>query len=239
MRNRAAQILSLVAVFSLGCRDIEAIEAPPALEDLSTVDRARVELGQRLFFDARLSADGTVSCASCHAPESAGADAGAVSLGVGEQAGRRNTPSVFNVAYKEHLFWDGRAATLEEQALMPLRAEAEMGAKDEDVLAYLAGDSGYANLVARAFPGEALGIQHVARRSPPTNGSSRRPAVSMHTSRGTRLRFLRKRRAAPNSSAATAPSATTVRGSAGSVSRSSATTRRGLPIAATISVASR
>jgi cytochrome c peroxidase len=150
-------------MLAVGCRDIEAIEAPPALEQLTSQDRARVELGQRLFFDPLLSADGTVSCASCHAPENAGADARAVSVGVGAQAGRRNAPSVFNVAYKEHLFWDGRAETLEEQALVPLRAEAEMGAKDEDVLAYLGSDEGYVVAIANAFPGQPLGIQHVGR----------------------------------------------------------------------------
>jgi len=58
-----------LVVGAYGCRDIEQIEAPPALEAMSAGDRARVELGQRLFFDARLSADGTVSCASCHSPE--------------------------------------------------------------------------------------------------------------------------------------------------------------------------
>lgn len=156
--------LSAVALLALsGCRDIEAIDAPPALEDLSSRDRARVELGQRLFFDARLSADGTVSCASCHAPKRAGADARAVSIGVGEQRGRRNAPSVFNIAFKEHLFWDGRAETLEEQALVPLRAEAEMGAKDEDVLATLASDARYVEAIAVAFPGEPLRIEHVGR----------------------------------------------------------------------------
>lgn len=164
-RNRALETLSLAALLFgvYGCRDIEAIEAPPALEDLSVQDRARVELGQRLFFDPLLSADGSVSCASCHAPENGGADARRVSIGVADQSGRRNAPSVFNAGYKEHLFWDGRAATLEEQALIPLRAEAEMGAKDEDVLTYLAGDVSYVAAVERAFPGERLGIEHVAR----------------------------------------------------------------------------
>jgi cytochrome c peroxidase len=164
-RNRSLQTLSLALLLlgAYGCRDIEAIDAPPALEDLSRHDRARVELGQRLFFDPLLSADGSVSCASCHAPESAGADPRRVSIGVAGASGRRNAPSVFNVGYKEHLFWDGRANALEEQALIPLRAEGEMGAKDEDVLAYLAADAGYVTAVERAFPGEPLGIQHVAR----------------------------------------------------------------------------
>lgn len=146
----------------MGCRDIEAIEAAPALETLAPSDRAQVELGQRLFFDPLLSADQTVSCASCHIPATGGSDQRTVSVGVEGQLGRRNAPSVLNVAFKEHLFWDGRADTLEEQSLIPLRAENEMGAKDEDVLDYLRGDADYVAAFAAAFPNAEISMSEVA-----------------------------------------------------------------------------
>ncbi len=156
--------MTLTAGLALtGCSDIEAIEAPTPLDELNDTQRARVELGQRLFFDAALSSDGTVACASCHVPAEAGVDGSAVSVGVESQKGRRNAPTVFNVGLKEDLFWDGRASTLEEQALMPLRAEVEMSARDEDVLAYLASDDAYVAAFARAFPLEPISMYAVAR----------------------------------------------------------------------------
>ncbi len=143
-------------ITSVGCRDIERIEPPLGLEQLAELDRARVELGQRLFFDKALSRDGTISCASCHDPSAAGVDGAQVSIGIDGRRGRRNAPTVLNVGFKAHLFWDGRASTLEEQSLMPLRNPDEMGADDEDVLAYLRSDQRYVGSFAFAFP--TLGI---------------------------------------------------------------------------------
>lgn len=151
-----------VALGAVACRDIDAIEAATPLDDLSRVDRARVDLGKRLFGDRALSADGTVSCASCHAVAEGGADVTPVSMGVASQLGTRNAPTVLNAGLKQHLFWDGRADTLEEQALGPLRAEQEMGAKDEDVLAYLRGDPSYAAAFATAFPDAPVDMSAVA-----------------------------------------------------------------------------
>lgn len=79
-----------------------------------------------LFFDPILSGDKTVSCASCHKPEFAFADNVAFSTGVNGKLTSRNTPSVMNVAARDALFWDGRAATLREQALFPIKNENEM-----------------------------------------------------------------------------------------------------------------
>ena len=87
----------------------------------------KVKLGRELFHDARLSADGSVSCASCHRPEHAFAEPTAVAKGVGGRLGRRNTPTVLNSAYLTSLFWDGRTASLEEQAIAPILAHDEMG----------------------------------------------------------------------------------------------------------------
>ncbi len=87
----------------------------------------KIELGRQLFFDQRLSADGTVACASCHKPELAFADGKAVAEGIAGRRGPRNSPSVLNVIYNNSNFWDGRSETLEEQAIQPLINPLEMG----------------------------------------------------------------------------------------------------------------
>lgn len=94
-----------------------------------------VETGRRLFFDRRLSSDGTVSCATCHKPELAFTDARPVALGVQGRQGTRNTPSLLNVAFERELFWDGRSRTLELQALAPLNNPREHNLASEEHLA--------------------------------------------------------------------------------------------------------
>lgn len=84
------------------------------------------QLGEALFFDPMLSRDSTISCASCHKPEFAFADNTPVSVGVYHQKGGRNTPSSMNQSNRNAYFWDGRAETLEEQALGPIENPVEM-----------------------------------------------------------------------------------------------------------------
>jgi len=91
------------------------------------VTAAKVELGRKLFFDARLSADGKISCASCHDPGRAFTDGRKVAEGIGGRLGTRNSPTLLNSMFSTGQFWDGRAATLEEQAKMPLTNMDEMG----------------------------------------------------------------------------------------------------------------
>lgn len=92
---------------------------------------ARVELGRKLFFDPALSRSGKIACASCHDLNIlAGADGAGVASGIGGKTGVRNTPTVWNAAFQARLFWDGRAASLEEQAKGPLVNPVEMGMKD-------------------------------------------------------------------------------------------------------------
>ena len=88
------------------------------------VDKA--ELGKLLFFDPILSKDKTISCASCHIPGLAFADSAAVSKGVGGATGSRNTPSAMNLSLQRVFFWDGRAKSLEDQALAPIENPVEM-----------------------------------------------------------------------------------------------------------------
>ena len=114
----------------------------------------KVALGQRLFFDQRLSADGTVSCATCHRPELGYTDGRAVAEGIGGRRGTRNSMSLLNVIYNPAQFWDGRVDTLEEQALEPLVNPVEMGNRSvEEVVERLRQDAGYRAEFQRAFGG--------------------------------------------------------------------------------------
>jgi cytochrome c peroxidase len=87
----------------------------------------KIELGRRLFFDQRLSADGKVSCASCHDPKLAFTDGKTVAEGIAGRRGSRNSPTLLNVTFNAGQFWDGRADTLEDQAVQPLINQLEMG----------------------------------------------------------------------------------------------------------------
>jgi cytochrome c peroxidase len=86
----------------------------------------KIELGRRLFFDRRLSRDGSVACASCHDPDRAYTDGRAIAIGVFGRKGRRNAPALINRGYGRAFFWDGRASSLEEQVLKPIEDANEM-----------------------------------------------------------------------------------------------------------------
>jgi cytochrome c peroxidase len=88
-------------------------------------------LGERLFFDKRLSRDGSISCASCHQPERAFSDGLAVAKGVRQLQGNRNTPSLLNARFNQTQFWDGRSPTLEAQAVLPFLHPREHGLHDQ------------------------------------------------------------------------------------------------------------
>lgn len=85
-----------------------------------------IALGRRLFFDRRLSRDGSVACSSCHDPERAFSDGRPIAIGISGRKGRRNAPALVNRGYGRLFFWDGRAATLEEQVLQPIQDPNEM-----------------------------------------------------------------------------------------------------------------
>src|SRR5215470_14211394 len=86
-----------------------------------------IALGEKLFFDGRLSVDGTVACSTCHDPALAFTDGRPVSIGVKGRAGQRNAPTILNALYNSTQFWDGRVKTLEEQASLPIMNPSEMG----------------------------------------------------------------------------------------------------------------
>lgn len=108
-------VISLTAALVTSCGDNQP--TPYTTEEA---------LGEALFFDPMLSRDSTISCASCHKPELAFADNTPTSKGVGGRSGNRNTPSSMNMSDRNFYFWDGRAETLEEQALGPIENHVEM-----------------------------------------------------------------------------------------------------------------
>lgn len=113
----------------------------------------QIDLGRYLFFDPLLSADKTVSCASCHHPDLGFADARPRSRGIGGFEVNRAAPSLWNVAFLDSFFWDGRARSLEEQMQGPLYDAGEMGSSPGELLAKLGASSEYGRLFREAFPG--------------------------------------------------------------------------------------
>ncbi|MGZ8463425.1 MAG: cytochrome-c peroxidase [Candidatus Deferrimicrobiaceae bacterium] len=135
-RRLAVPLCALLAAWMLVLPPMSAAEPvpPPALAPLppppsppeNPTTPEKVALGKMLFFDRRLSGDGTMSCATCHAPENGFADALPISLSYPTTRNWRNSPGLVNVAYRKTLFRDGRAASLEEQALFPMMSPFEM-----------------------------------------------------------------------------------------------------------------
>lgn len=111
----------------------------------------KIELGKQLFFDPRLSSDNTVSCATCHDPEKGWSNFDQFATGVGGQKGGRNSPTILNSAYSKFHFWDGRAATLEEQALGPIQNPIEMKMSLDEVIPKLNGIAGYREQFQKVF----------------------------------------------------------------------------------------
>jgi cytochrome c peroxidase len=113
---------------------------------------SRVALGQRLFFEPRLSADGTVACATCHDPGHAFTDGRPVSVGVHGRVGQRNAPTILNALFNKHQFWDGRVSTLEEQAALPITNPSEMGSTSiGDAVSRISSDKDYQMRFMDAF----------------------------------------------------------------------------------------
>jgi cytochrome c peroxidase len=130
-----AVALTLMACASapLGVRAPAARQIPVGLDLYMPVPSdnpmtaEKIALGQQLFFDRRLSRDGTLSCSSCHDPAHAFADRRTVSVGIGGRRGRRNVPTLVNRGYGRAFSWDGRAPSLEAQVLEPIANPVELG----------------------------------------------------------------------------------------------------------------
>jgi cytochrome c peroxidase len=125
--------------------------------------RAKVELGRQLYFDPRLSADGTVSCASCHHPDEGYARNTTFGVGIGEQTGNRNSPTSYNRILSSAQFWDGRAASLEEQAKGPIANPIEMGNTHDVCVKTVKENEGYRLQFAAVFPDAGINIDTIAK----------------------------------------------------------------------------
>lgn len=153
---------SYVAVLALSCSVSVAFawealptKAPEPANNVASPEK--IALGQMLYHDPRLSSTGTVSCASCHNTMLGGEDNRPNSMGVNGQTGGRSAPTVWNAAFNNVQFWDGRAATLEDQAAGPVTNPIEMGMKSwDDVIARLKTIEGYKKAFADAFGSDAM-----------------------------------------------------------------------------------
>ena len=116
------KFLSFILIFSFSyCEPITP------LNEIENLDNKKIELGKKLFFDTILSADNTISCASCHDLNNGGDDGLKFSFGIGGQEGDINSPTVLNAAYNFRQFWDGRVSTLMHQTWGPIENPVEMG----------------------------------------------------------------------------------------------------------------
>lgn len=167
--KRAALVLVLVA--TAACQRTVRVD-PGQLRAFAPLDSAmvspdnpitpaKIALGRMLYYDTRLSADRTVSCNSCHALDQYGVDHHPVSVGIKQQHGGRNAPTVYHAAGQVAQFWDGREPTVEEQAKGPVLNPVEMGMPSGSaVIARLKAVPAYRTAFAQAFPDEANPITY-------------------------------------------------------------------------------
>jgi cytochrome c peroxidase len=139
-----------VLIFLAAAVTVPAQQPPPvplfpaeAIQSFTPPDNpitdAKAKLGDMIFDEKRVSADNSVACNTCHSPRNGFTTHTETSRGVGDQIGKRNAPSILNAMFYKSMFWDGRAATLEEQAMLPILNPIEMGQKDpKDAVARLA-----------------------------------------------------------------------------------------------------
>jgi cytochrome c peroxidase len=155
VNNRPLEVVLPVGL-ALGANNISIPSDNP-------ITRAKIELGRQLFFDTRLSSDNTVSCASCHHPEDGYGRNTTFGVGVGGQKGGRNSPTAFNRILSSVQFWDGRAATLEDQAKGPIANPIEMGNTHDAAVKTLNGIEGYRLQFESIFPGKGITIDTIAQ----------------------------------------------------------------------------
>jgi cytochrome c peroxidase len=160
-RLAGALALGLASIACNPTPDEYALPDPPVPEH-NAMTAARVELGRMLFFDPRLSGSNWISCASCHNPGLGWADGLPTGLGHNMQPLSRNTPTIINVAYNASQFWDGRAASLEEQALGPIGAPGEMHQDVDDLLKEIENIPGYKTYFKKAYPHAGITAEAIA-----------------------------------------------------------------------------
>ncbi|MCG8450951.1 MAG: c-type cytochrome [Pirellulales bacterium] len=154
-RNHAVLKPQLPLGLAAGAAEIKGIDENP-------LTRAKIELGRQLYFDTRLSSDNTVSCASCHDPEFGYAKDTQFGIGVDGQQGDRNSPVAYNRILSGPQFWDGRAESLEAQAVGPIANPIEMANTHENAVKTVAGIEGYQKQFAAVFE-DGVTIDNIGR----------------------------------------------------------------------------
>lgn len=130
-------------------------DQPPHPAD-NTPSAARIELGKMLFFDARLSSEGTLSCAGCHNPLYGWSDGLPTAKGWRGKVLGRASPTIVNAGYNTVQMWDGRRSSLEHQAMGPMESADEMASRLDTLFGWLSGNPGYKAAFDAAYPGEAI-----------------------------------------------------------------------------------
>jgi cytochrome c peroxidase len=170
--GRFRRMAAASVVLPAACLAVWAGEKPPKVpQGLPPIQwpkdnpysAAKAELGRYLYFDKRLSADETISCATCHNPKYGFTDGAPVSTGINGQKGNRSAPTVINRAFARAQFWDGRAATLEDQVKGPIANPIEMGNSHEMAVEVIMQSEGYRALFAKAFGSEEITIDRAAK----------------------------------------------------------------------------
>lgn len=152
---------SMIELDGVRVPDIGPLPAVVPIPSTNLNYAAKVELGKQLYFDGRLSKNGAVSCAFCHIPDAGFADPRQFSFGVGGKKGNRQAPTVFNTAFNPVQFWDGRAGSLEEQAIAPIENPVEMAETHANVVAKLRKIKGYRSQFNTVF-GTDVSLQGIA-----------------------------------------------------------------------------
>lgn len=149
MKKLFAIAVALIAM--VVCHSFTGFKKPKSPLSFTGRPANKVQLGEMLFFESKLSASKKISCASCHIPEHGFADTVAFSKGIDGRFGKRNAPSCTNITDRPYLFFDGRAASIEEQVKFPIEDENEMGIPIAEVVKRLKKDREYTDLFRRIF----------------------------------------------------------------------------------------
>jgi cytochrome c peroxidase len=175
--NHSSLLLCLLILSGAGPANLPQDTLPPSLNvpaiplgldslrptpNDNPLTEAKARLGRRLFFDPILSANGTISCASCHQPKHGFSTPTRFARGIGGKTTTRNPPSLFNRAFGKAFFWDGREATLEDQALRPIEDSNEMGGTVAAAVKRIQLSGQYQAEFAAAFP-DGVTAQNLAR----------------------------------------------------------------------------
>ena len=142
---------------------LKAGQVPAGVLEKNPMTRAKIELGRQLYFDPRLSADGMISCASCHHPDEGYAKHTQFGIGIASLQGNRNSPTAYNRILSTAQFWDGRADSLEEQAKGPIENPVEMGNSHATCVETVRNIEGYRVQFERIFNDREITIDHVAQ----------------------------------------------------------------------------